>query len=63
MTRMTEPEIIGRETQEIWNQNAAFWDEYMGEGGAFQRLLIGPATERLLALKPGEHVLDIACGN
>jgi 2-polyprenyl-3-methyl-5-hydroxy-6-metoxy-1,4-benzoquinol methylase len=63
MTRMNEPETLNRETQEIWDQNAAFWDEYMGEGGVFQRKLIGPATERLLALKPGEHVLDIACGN
>lgn len=28
-----------------------------------QRTLIAPATERLLDLKPGERVLDIACGN
>ncbi len=54
---------INREVREIWERNAAFWDEYMGEGGVFQRVLIGPATERLLDLKPGERVLDIACGN
>ncbi len=52
-----------REVQQIWEQNAAFWDEYMGEGGVLQRVLIGPTTERLLDLKPGERVLDIACGN
>ena len=34
----------------------------MGEGGS-QRVLIGPVTERLLALQPDELVLDIACGN
>src|SRR5918995_5866939 len=35
----------------------------MGEGNAFQRVLIGPATERLLQVVPGETVLDVACGN
>ncbi len=46
-----------------WNQNAAFWDERMGGGNEFVEVLIWPATERLLALRPGERVLDIACGN
>jgi SAM-dependent methyltransferase len=46
-----------------WNQNAAFWDERMGEGNDFVEVLIWPATERLLELRPGERVLDIACGN
>ena len=50
-------------SREIWDQNAPAWDAYMGEGGGFQRVLIGPATESLLALQPGERVLDIACGN
>ena len=54
---------IDREVWEIWERNAAFWDEYMGEGGVFQRVLIGPATEHLLDLQPGERVLDVACGN
>jgi len=35
----------------------------MGEGNDFHRLLIAPAQERLLALSPGEAVLDVACGN
>ena len=51
------------ETREAWNQNAAFWDERMGEGNDFVEVLIWPATERLLELQPGERVLDIACGN
>ena len=54
---------ITEESREIWNRNAAEWDAYMGEGGSFQRVLIGPVTERLLALQPVELVLDIACGN
>jgi SAM-dependent methyltransferase len=55
---------LTRESQTIWNAKAAFWDERMGaEGNAFQQLLVGPSTERLLALHEGELVLDIACGN
>lgn len=55
---------LTRESQVIWNAKAAFWDERMGEeGNAFQRLLVGPATERLLELREGELVLDVACGN
>jgi hypothetical protein len=36
----------------------------MGDSGNdFQRLLVAPASERLLNLGPGEMVLEIACGN
>jgi 2-polyprenyl-3-methyl-5-hydroxy-6-metoxy-1,4-benzoquinol methylase len=51
------------ETRRVWNENAAFWDGRMGEGNDFVEVLIWPPTERLLALQPGERVLDIACGN
>lgn len=51
------------ETREAWNHNSAFWNERMGEGNDFVEVLIWPATERLLELRPGERVLDIACGN
>ena len=51
------------ETRRAWNQNASFWDEHMGEGNDFFKILEWPAIERLLALKPGESVLDAACGN
>ncbi|MGH7491065.1 MAG: class I SAM-dependent methyltransferase [bacterium] len=47
----------------IWNRNADFWDERMGEGNHFHKILIEPAQKRLLALQPEEWVLDIACGN
>lgn len=59
-----EPTASKEEVRAIWNANAAWWDEVTGpDGNDFQQLLIGPATERLLALRPGETVLDIACGN
>ncbi|MBV8821705.1 MAG: class I SAM-dependent methyltransferase [Ktedonobacteraceae bacterium] len=55
---------LNQEVQDIWNQNAAFWDEQMGhEGNVWHRELIRPAVERLLKLKPGELALEVACGN
>lgn len=59
----SQPIDLNEETRKVWNQNAAFWDENMANGNSFQRLLIAPASERLLALQPGENVLEIACGN
>ena len=57
------PELAG-EAQKRWNLNAAFWDDYMGEqSNDFHNLLVRPAMERLLAVEPGDSVLDIACGN
>jgi SAM-dependent methyltransferase len=35
----------------------------MGEGNAWHLKLISPAVERLLAVRPGETLLDVACGN
>jgi 2-polyprenyl-3-methyl-5-hydroxy-6-metoxy-1,4-benzoquinol methylase len=54
---------LARQVHENWNKKAAFWDERMGEGNAFQRVLISPATERLLKVRSTETVLDVACGN
>ena len=62
MDKELEQSLAG-EVKDIWNQNAAFWDEYMGEGNDFQHLLVRPALERLLALKADERVLEVACGN
>ena len=56
-------ERANQEIREAWNQNAAFWDTRMGEGNDFVEVLEWPAIERLLALRPGERVLDVACGN
>ena len=54
---------LGGETVEIWDRNADFWDERMGEGNEFHKLLIEPTQLGLLSLDAGERVLDIACGN
>ena len=53
----------GLEVCNIWNANADFWDERMGDGNAFHKLLIEPAQLRLLDLQGGETILDLACGN
>lgn len=59
----TAETALARQVHEAWETKAVFWDEKMGEGNAFQRVLVGPASERLLQVRPGETVLDIACGN
>lgn len=47
-----------------WDRKADFWDALHGDdGNRFHRLLVSPAVERLLALQPGERVLDVARGN
>ena len=47
-----------------WEQQAAFFDSQLGdEGGDWERALIGPVVERLLALPAGAQLLELACGN
>jgi SAM-dependent methyltransferase len=56
--------MLNEEGRVLWDQKAAFWDGLHGEqGNRFHRELIGPAVERLLAIQPGERVLDIGCGS
>ena len=50
------------ENRRIWDVNACWWDDQIGDGNDFQTLLIEPATERLLNVAAGDMVLDIACG-
>lgn len=50
------------ENRRIWDRNADWWDDRIGDGNAFQDFLIEPATERMLGLRPGETILDVACG-
>ena len=54
---------LEQETVDIWDRNADFWDERMGEGNEFHKFLIEPTQLGLLSPGPGERVLDIACGN
>ncbi len=51
-------------TRDAWEANAGVWDERMGDqGNDFFNVLCWPALVSLLEIKPGQHTLDIACGN
>ncbi len=51
------------EVRAVWNANAKFWDGKMGEGNVFHKTLIEPTQLKLLNIKPGQAILDVACGN
>jgi 2-polyprenyl-3-methyl-5-hydroxy-6-metoxy-1,4-benzoquinol methylase len=50
------------ENRRIWDANAVWWDDRIGDGNDFQTELIEPATERLLDAGAGDTILDAACG-
>ncbi|UCC16647.1 MAG: class I SAM-dependent methyltransferase [Dehalococcoidales bacterium] len=64
MTEEQSPDFpeYDKKTTPVWDNIAEWWDDKIGDGNAFQDYLIEPSQERLLALKSGERVLDIACG-
>ena len=58
------PRDLNRRAREQWDAKAEFWDVLHGyEGNQFHQLLVGPSAEKLLGVKAGESVLDVACGN
>ena len=62
---MTDQEKeLNQQGRRQWDTKAEFWDKLHGdEGNRFHRELVSPTVERLLGIKPGEQILDIACGN
>lgn len=61
--RQAEDRSLIEESRRIWDRNAEVWDSRMETPTSWQKVLIAPVVERLLDLRPGETVLDIACGN
>jgi 2-polyprenyl-3-methyl-5-hydroxy-6-metoxy-1,4-benzoquinol methylase len=59
----TEVNRLNQEVRAIWNRNADYWDERMGEGNTFHKSLIEPVQLEFLKVAGGEHILDAACGN
>ncbi|MBS4177465.1 class I SAM-dependent methyltransferase [Lederbergia citrea] len=61
---MSEWRELAQDSQSRWNENAEYWDDYLGEqSNQFHRELIKPHTEKLLNVREGQTILDIACGN
>jgi 2-polyprenyl-3-methyl-5-hydroxy-6-metoxy-1,4-benzoquinol methylase len=56
-------DALRSETKRIWEGKAAFWDGRFGEGNTFHKVLVEPAMDRLLNLRPDEHILEVGCGN
>jgi ubiquinone/menaquinone biosynthesis C-methylase UbiE len=54
---------LNEAVKSVWDGNAEFWDERMGEGNQFHLELVAPSAERLLEIQPGERVVEFACGN
>jgi 2-polyprenyl-3-methyl-5-hydroxy-6-metoxy-1,4-benzoquinol methylase len=54
---------LNRDARDTWDRKASFWDARMGDGNVFQTTLVAPASERLLQVQPGQHIVEIACGN
>lgn len=66
MSEQTKPgefASLNASAAEAWEEFAGWWDDTTGEADEFHRKLVIPTTDRLLALVPGERVLDVACGN
>lgn len=63
MTQGASRRDLVHRTREIWEHNAAFWDERIGDGDDLHTRLIAPAVEGLLRPEAGERILDVACGN
>ncbi len=55
---------LTREAQATWDANATFWNRVLGEtGNRFHQTIVEPSVLHLLDLQPGEHILDVGCGN
>ena len=56
--------MTAEESKKIWNQNAEFWDNAMGDdSNEFHRDVVRPKVTELLSPNPTDYILDVACGN
>ncbi len=63
MPRPNDAPVSSEEARESWEGIADWWDAQVGEGNAMQRVIVWPAAERLLELRAGDRILEVACGN
>ncbi|MHB9134747.1 MAG: class I SAM-dependent methyltransferase [Armatimonadota bacterium] len=55
------PDLLA-ETRRIWDTIAEWWDDKIGDGNAFQTVLIEPINNKLLGEIARQTILDIGCG-
>ncbi len=61
--KAASPRSAKERTVTVWDQAAAWYDNLVGTRGTdFHKKIILPGVHRLLALKKGSRVLDLACG-
>ena len=54
---------LNQEATDVWEQNALWWDSFMGpDGNRTHRRLVAPTAELLLDISADETVLEAACG-
>lgn len=63
MQERDESRAANERSRAAWEANAPYWDERMGEGNDWVERLAWPALTSLLAVREGERILDVACGN
>jgi len=52
------------ESKKIWEKNAKFWDNAMGNhSNDFHRKVVRPKVTELLSPNSTDYILDVACGN
>lgn len=52
------------DSKQRWETNADYWDSIMGQqSNYFHCDIVRPSVEKLLDIREGDLVLDIACGN
>ncbi|MBI4118161.1 MAG: class I SAM-dependent methyltransferase [Parcubacteria group bacterium] len=51
-----------KQTKTSWEESAEWYDEYLTGADTYQEKVILPNLLRILELKKGERVLDLACG-
>lgn len=57
-------EFSTENSKKIWNENALFWDNAMGdESNDFHLEVVRPKVTEFLDINKDDYILDIACGN
>lgn len=60
---MIEVSDLNQRVHDVWNANADWWDNQVGDIDIAHEHVVNPAMEKLLNIQQGERVLEIACGN